>query len=420
MEQLPPMGDAPLKQAPEIEARVAGFMGGGVPCGLRKDGRADLALIAAERPVSAAGVFTRNLLAAAPVQVSRRHITGGRVRAILANSGGANAATGQPGIEASLRCCRAAAAALGCAPEEILPCSTGVIGQLLDAAKVEAALPALAADLAPDGLPRAAGAIMTTDVFRKMARAEAVLDGRRIAVVGLAKGAGMIRPSMAPPSATMLAFVLTDAAASPAALAQALGQAVELSFNRASVDGDTSTNDTLLLLASGQAGNPELTPGHADLPAFTAAVTQVCQKLAAMMVADGEGAEHLIRVRVTGAPDDGQAKAHCYAVAHSPLCKTAFAGQDANWGRLFSTAGALAGRENWPFIPERFNLWIGQGHIAKDGQYNGPEQEALAAKAMRSPRYEIRLDLGLGSGEFWVLTCDLGHAYVQENADYRS
>jgi glutamate N-acetyltransferase/amino-acid N-acetyltransferase len=419
MTDLPPLGDAPLKQAPQVDAHVPGFQGAGVPAGLRKDGRADLALIAAPAPVPVAGVFTSNLLAAAPVQVSREHIASGQARAILANSGGANAATGAPGLEAAKRSCAAVAQALGCSPRDVLLGSTGVIGQLLDAAKIEASMPALKADLSPDGLARAAGAIMTTDVFRKMARADIELDGRPVAVLGMAKGAGMIRPSMIP-HATMLAFVLTDAVAGPAALKEILAGAVEQSFNRASVDGDTSTNDTLLLLAGGHAGNQPLAPGHPQLPLLAAAVTRVCQDLAAMMVADGEGAEHLIRVRVTGAPDDEQARAHAYAVAHSPLCKTAFAGKDANWGRLFSTLGASAGRQGWAFAPERFNLWIGPAHLAKDGLYNGPDQELLASQTMRQPRYEIRLDLGLGSGHFWVLTCDLGHAYVQENADYRS
>jgi glutamate N-acetyltransferase/amino-acid N-acetyltransferase len=416
MEQLPPLLDAPLKQAPEVDALVAGFSGAAVAAGLRKDGRADLALIAAEHPVPVAGVFTTNRLPAAPVQVCRRHVARGHARAILANSGGANAATGQPGIEACLRTCQAVANQLGCDPHEVLPCSTGVIGQLLDAGKVEAVAPALTAGLAAEGIKAAAGAIMTTDAFRKMARAEALVHGKKVAVLGLAKGAGMIRPDMA----TMLAFVLTDAAASPEALRSIIGGIAEQSFNRASVDGDTSTNDTLLMLASGQAGNPQLTPGDPELMALAAAATRVCQELAAMLVADGEGAGHLIRVRVTGAPSVEQARATCYAVAHSPLCKTAFAGRDPNWGRLFSTAGAEAGRQSWPFAPERFRLWIGEALIASEGLYTGAAAEEQAAAAMKRNRYEIRLDLGLGEGEFWVLTSDLDHEYIKINADYRS
>jgi glutamate N-acetyltransferase/amino-acid N-acetyltransferase len=416
MTGLPPLDDTPLKEAPEVDDRVAGFAGAAAAAGLRKDGRVDLALIAAEGPVPAAGVFTTNKLPAAPVQVCRRHLASGYARAILANSGGANAATGEPGIEACLRTCRAAAKALSYHPHEVLPCSTGVIGQLLDAGKVEAVLPELAAGLAPDGIKAASEAIMTTDAFHKMARAEAMVYGKKVAVLGLAKGAGMIRPDMA----TMLAFVLTDAAAGPEALKAIIGPAAEQSFNRASVDGDTSTNDTLLMLASGKAGNPWLTPGDHELAALAATVTKVCQELAAMLVADGEGAGHLIRVRVTGAPTVEQARATCYAVAHSPLCKTAFAGRDPNWGRLFSTAGAEAGRRGWPFAPERFSLWIGEALLAREGLYTGETAEQKAAAVMKRNRYEIRMELGLGAEEFWVLTNDLDHEYIRINADYRS
>lgn len=418
MENPPPLGNAPLKQAPPVtDPTVPGFLGAAVAAGFRKDGREDLALIAAQHgPVAAAGIFTQNKLPAAPVQVARRHLAAGRVRAILANSGGANAATGQPGLEASLRCCQAVAQALGCPAQEVLPCSTGVIGQVLDAAKAEAVIPALTAGLSPQGIPAAAGAIMTTDAFRKMAAASLVIAGRPVKVLGLAKGAGMIRPDMA----TMLSFVLTDAAATPQALAAILGPAAALSFNRASVDGDTSTNDTLLLLASGQTGNPELQPGDPELALLGQAVTQVCQELAAMLVADGEGASHLIRVVVTGAPDEAQARAHCYAIAHSPLCKTAFAGMDPNWGRLLSTLGAESGRRDWPFDPAKVNLWIGDTILAQDGLYAGAQAEAAAAQTMKQNRYQIRLDLGLGQGSFWLLTTDLGHEYVNINADYRS
>ncbi|MCF8116964.1 MAG: bifunctional ornithine acetyltransferase/N-acetylglutamate synthase, partial [Desulfarculaceae bacterium] len=286
MDQLPELGDAPLKQDHEITAVVDGFKAAAAPAGLRKDGRADLALIAADQAVNAAGVFTRNKLAAAPVQVSRQHIAAGRARAILANSGGANASTGEPGLVACRSTCAAVAAALGCSPGEVLPCSTGVIGLVLDDKKVNAVLPGMAADLKPEGLSEAAGAFMTTDVFKKMAMREALVGGVNTRVVGMAKGAGMIRPDMA----TMLSFVLTDAAASPEALKAVLAEAAEQSFNRISVDGDTSTNDTLLLLASGKAGNAELNPGDPDLAWLTGAVTAVCQELAAMVVADGEGA----------------------------------------------------------------------------------------------------------------------------------
>lgn len=412
----PELIDAPLKECPPVEARVAGFKGAAVSAGIRKDGREDLALIDAGRPVPAAGVFTQNKLAAAPVQVSRRHIASGAARAILGNSGGANAATGGPGLDASLASCRAVGRALGCPAELVLPCSTGVIGQLLDAAKVEAVMPRLAQELSPEGIPAAAGAIMTTDSFRKMARADCVIGGRPVTVLGMAKGAGMIRPDMA----TMLSFVLTDAAATPEALRAVLGPAAGLSFNRASVDGDTSTNDTLLLLASGAAGGPELTPDSPELVTFARAVTEVCQKLAAMLVADGEGAGHLVRVLVEGAQSDAAARAVCYAIAHSPLCKTAFAGRDPNWGRLLSTAGAESARSGLAFDPAATKLWIGDALIADHGLYTGQEAEELAAQVMKRDRYQVRLELGNGAGRFWVLTSDLDHRYIEINADYRT
>jgi len=416
MMDLPELGDAPLKEAPPVEARVAGFRGAAVAAGIRADGREDLALIAAREPVAAAGVFTRNLLKAAPVQVAQSHLARGRIRAILANSGCANAATGPAGLEACRRTCRELARALDCPQDQVLPCSTGVIGQLLPADKVCSALPGLVEGLSREGLARAAGAIMTTDAFRKMARADTEVGGRPVTVLGLAKGAGMIRPDMA----TMLAFVLTDAAASPAALQEVITRAAEQSFNRATVDGDMSTNDTLVLLASGRAGNRELAPGQGELAPLQEAVTRVCQDLAAMLVADGEGAGHLVRVVVSGAPDQDTARRLCYAIAHSPLCKTAFAGRDPNWGRLLSAAAAKAGRQGLPFVPEKTRLWIGPALIAQGAAYTGTRAEEEAARVMQKNRYQVRLDLGLGESFFWVLTSDLDHAYIEINAEYRS
>lgn len=416
MQELPELGNAPLKQGNEVNEVVAGFRAAAAPCGLRKDGRADLALIAADSPAAVAAVFTTNKLAAAPVQLCRRHVVSGTARAILANSGGANAATGQPGLAACRATCEAAAQSLGCSPEEVLPCSTGVIGQLLDAGKVKAALPGMAAALSPQGLASAAGAIMTTDAFKKMARRQATVGGQKVTVVGMAKGAGMIRPDMA----TMLCFVFTDAAAQPAALARVLSEAVEQSFNRVSVDGDTSTNDTLLLLASGKANNPELTPDDPELAWLTGAVTAVCQDLATMVVADGEGAGHLVRFRVCGAHSAAQAREVAYALAHSLLVKTALTGGDPNWGRILSTAGAESARRGHPFEEAKCDLYIGSAMIAQGGLATGAEAEAQAVKVMARPRYEIRLELGLGSEEHWVLTTDLTKDYIDLNADYRS
>lgn len=416
MQDLPELGQAPLKQDQVVEIPVAGFSAGAAAAGIRKDGRIDLALIAGEETYPAAALFTQNRLAAAPVQIARRHIASGRIRAVLANSGGANAATGAKGLEACLTTCQAAAQALGCQPNEVFPCSTGVIGQLLPADKISNAMPELASNLSPKGLPQAAGAIMTTDAFKKMAKVSVTIQGRPVTVVGLAKGAGMIHPDMA----TMLAFVLTDAAASGEALHKALEIAAGLSFNRASVDGDTSTNDTLLLWASGKAGNAELQKDDPELAVLAAAVTKVCQELAAMLVADGEGAGHFIRVVVTSAESDEAARHTAFAIAHSPLCKTAFAGRDPNWGRLLSTAGAEAARRGFAFAEDKCNLWIGDALIAENGLYTSAKAEEDAAQVMKRERYQIRLDLGVGQGQFWVFTSDLDHKYIEINADYRS
>jgi len=418
MEQLPELGDAPLKQDHEVDGAVDGFRAAAAPAGLRNDGRADLALIAAEGPVAAAGVFTTNKLAAAPVLVCKEHVAGGRAQVILANSGGANAATGAAGLAACRATCQAAAQAVGCEPGQVLPCSTGVIGHEVStfAERINQALPGLAAGLRPEGLSEAAGAIMTTDAFKKMARRRTMVGGREVTVLGMAKGAGMIRPDMA----TMLCFLLTDAAASPQALAGVLAEAVEVSFNRISVDGDTSTNDTVLLLASGKADNPALAPGDPELAWLGGAVTAVCQELAAMIVADGEGAGHLVRVRVSGAATAGQARGLAYAIAHSPLVKTAFTGGDPNWGRVLAAAGAESARAGHAFAPDKCAIYFGGVAVAREGAAVGPEAEQRAAEVMAGPRYELRLDLGLGGGEFWVLTTDLTEDYIKLNADYRS
>jgi glutamate N-acetyltransferase / amino-acid N-acetyltransferase len=416
MEKLPELSRGPLKEPAVVSGPVAGFKAAAAAAGVKYPDRNDVALIAADRAVPAAGVFTSNLLPAAPVVVSREHIAQGKARAILANSGNANAATGAAGLDACRATCAAAAAALGCPVEEVLPCSTGVIGQILPGSKIEAVCPELVQGLEEGGLPTAVRAIMTTDAFPKMAEASAVLGGLTVRVVGLAKGAGMIRPDMA----TMLSFVLTDAAASSQALAKIIAQAAEQSFNRATVDGDTSTNDTLLIMASGAAGNQILEPEHPDLPALGRAVTSVCRSLAAMMVADGEGASHLIRVKVTGAASDGQARHIAYAIAHSPLVKTAFYGRDANWGRILSAAASESARRNLDFRPEKTSLFFGPAQLVAGGVFTTPQAEEMATREMGKPRYEVHLDLGLGRGWFWLLTSDLTHEYIDENASYRS
>jgi glutamate N-acetyltransferase/amino-acid N-acetyltransferase len=255
---------------------------------------------------------------------------------------------------------------------------------------------------------------MTTDAFPKMAQARLNLGGREITIVGMAKGAGMIRPDMA----TMLAFVLSDVKIDADGLQKLAFRAASASFNRASVDGDTSTNDTLLFMASGRAGNSLLT--EEELTRLEAAFIEICQKLAAMIVLDGEGARHLIVTRVSGAASFEQAYESCYALAHSPLCKTAFHGCDPNWGRFMSTMGALAGRNDYPLAGESMSLRIGQATVVRDGAWSGGDAERQAAAVMGERIYSLNLDLGIGTHSFWVFTNDLGHEYVRINADYRS
>ncbi len=402
------LGEGPLKAPRIVSTGVKGFMAAATSCGLKPAEDKDLAVIAARRPVAAAGVFTTNRLAAAPVLLCRQRLLEGEglLRAVVINSGCANAATGSAGMAAAEKVCEAAAGLLGCTPREVAPCSTGVIGVVLDDEKVVGALPRLLRALSPQGLEEAAKAIMTTDAFPKMAEARA---GAHV-VVGIAKGAGMIEPHMA----TMLAFLLTDAPLTPSELKAMLTEAVEASFNRISVDGQTSTNDTVIAMASGETEAP------VDRQGLAKGFNRVCQELAAMIVADGEGAGHLVGVEVDGAASEAEARAFAYAIARSALVKTAIAGGDPNWGRIVSAMGAAAGRRGLEFNPERVDVWIGGHKVVEAGLGLGPEAEERAAEAMKAPRYAIRVELGIGNGRWWVLTSDLTHEYVSINADYRS
>ena len=395
----------------EYNMKVKGFKANGLAAGLRYKQKMDLGLIAADTAVNAAGVFTTNLVKAAPVLWSREQLTGGRTRAILVNSGQANACTGQAGMEASAASARAVAAELGCGPEEVLVASTGVIGEPLNVPALEKAVPELAAHLSEDGLPLVAQAMMTTDTYSKMVEARGVIDGHEFNVIGLVKGAGMICPNMA----TMLCFVLTDAACSSGYLREMLARHVEHSFNRVTVDGDTSTNDCVLLLASGLAGNAVLendqTPGS---QAFEEALAKVLDDLSRMIIADGEGATKLVTISVKGAEDDAQAKAAAMTVAHSPLVKTALFGQDANWGRIM---GAL-GRSGAAFNPDLVDIDLNETPLVRQGMAAGQGTEP--DEIVRLREFSINIDLKAGPGRAEVLTCDLSLDYVKINADYRS
>ena len=394
-----------------MKVKVKGFKAAGLEAGLRYKEKMDLGLIAADTVVNAAGVFTSNLVKAAPVLWSREHLAEGRARAILVNSGQANACTGQAGFDAAAASARAVAGQLGCRPEEVLVASTGVIGEHLNLAAVEKAVPELTAGLAEDGLPRVARAMMTTDTFPKMVEARGVIDGREFTVVGLVKGSGMICPNMA----TMLCFVLTDAACSSDYLRELLARHVEHSFNRVTVDGDTSTNDCVLVLANGLAGNAALEDDHSlGSSEFEQAFSGVLYDLSKMLVADGEGATKLVTISVTGAVDEAQAKAAAMTVANSPLVKTALFGEDANWGRIM---GAL-GRSGAAFDPYLVDIDLNETPLVRKGEAAG--QGTAADEIMRLREFAVNIDLHAGTGQAQVLTCDFSLDYVKINADYRS
>jgi glutamate N-acetyltransferase/amino-acid N-acetyltransferase len=392
---------------------VRGFRFAAVAAGIKKKaGALDLALAVADRPVNSAAVFTQNLVQAAPVRVARERVAAGKVQAVLVNAGNANACTGKPGLKAAFDTTRAAGEALGLPAELVVPASTGVIGQLLPSDKVLAALPALVKKLAPNRGRDFSQAIMTTDLWPKTASRTLRLGGKTVTVLGMAKGAGMIHPRMA----TTLAFVFTDATASSSLLGKALREATDHSFNVATVDGETSTNDTILLMASGAAGAPALKAGDREHERFSRALREVLRELAESIVADGEGANHVAEIEVRGLASDAAARTVAQRIATSLLVKTALHGKDANWGRILSAAG-VAGV---PFDPDAASISIGDVAIVKRGLAVGPGAEEKAQRIMKKKRYTIRVTLGKGPGRASYLTCDLGHSYVDVNAGYRS
>jgi glutamate N-acetyltransferase/amino-acid N-acetyltransferase len=390
-----------------------GFRFGATKAGLKQSGRTDLALIVADEPASAAAVFTANRVIAAPLIVDREHLraTGGRVRAALINAGNANCAAGQAGLDAARATCAAAAQIFGCRTEEVFPSSTGIIGVPLPAEKVNAALTGLAAQLGPesDHFQQVAQAILTTDTVEKTAFARLEIDGQEVRIAALCKGSGMIHPQLIP-HATMLVYVLTDAAIEPAELNEFLLQAVETSFNRISVDGDTSTNDTVLLLASG-AGGAAIDKGNAE---FASALTRVCTSLAKQIVADGEGITHVVELRIEGAATDADALRIAKAIAHSPLVKTAWAGSDPNWGRLV----AAIGYSGAAIDPERIDIWFGTLRICRNGGRAEEFEEAVAHAYLKQPEFSIAIQLNQGAGSCVFWTTDLTAEYVHINADY--
>ena len=383
-----------------------GFRAAGVAAGIKANGKDDLMLLAADATCAAAAVFTKNLTVAAPVIVSREHVAGGRVRAVLVNSGCANAATGEGGIADAREMARLAGEALGVSPNEILVASTGVIGVRLPMDKVRAGVPKVARALARENGAAAARAIMTTDKYPKESYTEVTAGGKVAFRVGaMGKGAGMIAPNMA----TMLGFVTTDAVADPADLARALREAVGLTFNRITVDGDTSTNDMVAVLASGASGF------KAGYDMLVPALTKVCRDIALMIVRDGEGAIRIAEVRVEGAASDADADRIARTVAESPLVKTALNGADANWGRIL----AAVGRAGVPLNIHKVDVHLGDVWVAEGGAARGYD-EALATKSMHEDPVRIRIHLHAGKGSGFIYTSDLGHGYVDVNGSYRS
>jgi len=384
-----------------------GFYASGVRAGIRKK-RPDLGLIVAENGANAAAVFTQNRFQAAPVVLAKSSLkkSRGRVKAVIVNAGCANAVTGKPGLEAAKRVRKRAAELLRSDLDEIFLASTGVIGVVLPDKKVTDALPDAMARLSSGGISAFSHAILTTDVGPKVAQATFNMGGKRARVVGVAKGAGMIHPNMA----TMLAFVMTDAALLPAALKKALKEAVDGSFNAISVDGDTSTNDCVLLLASGSVGSAE-----SHLAEFQRALNAVCRELAWMIVRDGEGATRVMELEVRGARNDRDAWLAAHAVATSPLVKTALHGGDPNWGRILAALGRSGAR----FSIRRVSLNAGPVTLVRNGD-PANYREKDAARVFARERVPITLDLGSGNARAVILASDLSHDYVSLNADYRS
>ena len=397
----------------------AGFLWGAVRAGIKASGNLDLAAAAAPRGATAAAMFTRNQVVAAPVIVGRRHLetTGSQVSAVLVNAGNANCATGEAGVRACVETCRAAAETFGCIFDEVFPSSTGIIGVPLPVEKVLASMRDLRASMgsSPAHAELFATAMMTTDTKMKVARAVIDVDGQPVRLFGVAKGAGMIHPQLGPPHATMLVYLFTDLQAGASELAEMLEPAVERSFNSISIDGDTSTNDTVLLLASGASGVAVAMEKDARVrTAFEDALKLVCGSLAHQIVDDGEGVGHVVTLEITGADSEEDARQVAKAIAHSPLNKCAWSSADPNWGRLL----AAAGYSGVAFDPERVTVWIGPQVVFEGGMRAVGFDKAAAHETMSAREYTIRMDLGEGDAGCTFLTCDLTEEYVRINADY--
>ena len=394
--------------------RVPGVRLGIAAAGIKYPDRKDMLVIELAEGGHAAAVFTRNAFCAAPVHLARAHLQTSPPRYLLINSGNANAGTGERGMRDAEASCRYLAEIVGCRPEQVLPFSTGVIGVNLPVERMRDAMPKAVSNLLASGWEAAAEAIMTTDTRPKLAHREFEIDGVAVRVVGIAKGSGMIRPDMA----TMLAYLATDLTVDHALLQSCLSEAVEPSFNSITVDGDTSTNDACVLLASGSAGLPPVTSTESEAyRKLAGAVTAVCMDLAREIVRDGEGATKLVEVVVEQAIDRDEARRVAYTIAHSPLVKTALFASDPNWGRILAAVGR-AGMERLDI--GRIEIWLDDVCIVRDGGRADDYTEEAGQKVMDRPEFAIRVRLGRGRTDARVLTCDLSYDYVKINAEYRT
>jgi glutamate N-acetyltransferase/amino-acid N-acetyltransferase len=405
---LPPVNPASLHAIQGVSLGIA-------RAGIRKPNRPDLVVLVLEPGCGVAGVFTRNRFCAAPVQVCQAHLAAGaEIRAVVVNTGNANAGTGADGLARARQTCAALAALLDVQPDQVLPFSTGVIMETLPVDRIAAGLPAALADLRADGWADAATGIMTTDTVPKAASLQVQIGGRTVSVTGVSKGAGMIRPNMA----TMLGFVATDAAVAPGLLQPLVREVADASFNRITIDGDTSTNDSFVLIATGRAGHAPITSlDSPDGQALREAVTAVARQLAQAIVRDGEGATKFISVEVEGGRDEAECRLVAYAIAHSPLVKTAFYASDPNLGRILAAVG-YAGIAD--LDQTGIDLFLDDVHVAVQGGRNPSYREEDGQRVMKQSEITVRVVLGRGQAEETVWTCDLSHDYVSINADYRS
>jgi glutamate N-acetyltransferase/amino-acid N-acetyltransferase len=400
-------------QAGELHP-VPGVRIGVAEAGIRKANRKDLTVVLIDAGASVSGVFTQNRFCAAPVQVCRDHLERGDIRAMVINTGNANAGTGQDGLVRARTTCIALARHLDLAPEQVLPFSTGVIMESLPVERIEAGLPAAIADAAPDHWLRAAEGIMTTDTVPKAFSAQLSIDGVRVTVTGISKGAGMIRPNMA----TMLGFMATDARVAPGLMQQLARELADGSFNRVTVDGDTSTNDSFVVIATNKADHAEITSLDSGAgQALKAAMLEVSRKLAQAIVRDGEGATKFITVRVEGGATTDECLKVAYAISHSPLVKTAFFASDPNLGRILAAVG-YAGIDD--LDQSRIDLYLDDVLVAVNGGRNPAYREEDGQRVMKQSEITVRVVLGRGDAADTVWTCDFSHDYVSINADYRS